>query len=202
MDFVVKTSVADIIRDLDAAGDETRPAVARALNRMIAKIKVRAAREVRIAGYKLKISDIKNAIAIDRASTGRLRASATASGRPIPLIKYNARQVGSGVSVDVLNGRKTIAHAFIAQTPNGSKQVFVREANAKHRKIVKGGKVIWSALPIDKKYGPAIPDALRNEAVERALLSMVDEDFPAILAHEHEWLRKRLDKLPPDPGDD
>jgi hypothetical protein len=185
-----------------AAGDLVHRAqafAARALNRMIDQVKVRASRYVRDAGYKLKISDIKAAIRINRASAGRLRADAIGSGRPIPLIQYGARQTAKGVTVDVLNGRKVIAHAFIATTPNGSRQVFVRDPGAKHKKVTKNGKPQWSALPINKKYGPSIPDALANKAVEQALLALIQERFPAILSHEHAWLKKRLDRLPPDP---
>lgn len=201
MRLEVTTNIWDVVKEQEAAARDTKPAVARALNRMIDQVKVRAARYVRDAGYKLKVSDIKAAIRINRASTGRLRADAVGSGRPIPLIKYGARQTAQGVSVDVLSGRKVIAHAFIATTSNGSRQVFVRDPNAKHKKIVKGGKAQWSALPITKKFGPSIPDALANKAVERALMALIEERFPAILAHEHAWLLKRLDRVPADPTD-
>ncbi len=192
MQLTVTTNIQKVIDDLNAAARETRPAVVRALNRMIDQVKVRASREVRSAGYKLKAADIKNSIKINRASSGQLKATAIASGRPIPLIKYNARQVGAGVSVDVLKGRKVIAHAFIARTANGGQQVFVREPNAKHKKVVKGGKTQWSALPIRKLWGPSIPDALANKAVEKALIELIHERFPVILQHEHDWLQKRL----------
>lgn len=201
MHFRHKTNIQDVIRELDAARREARPAVARALNRTIDQVKVRAAREVRAAGYKLKISDIKGAIKISRASTSRLRAEAAASGRPIPLAKYGARQTATGVSVDVLQGRKTIAHAFVAKDSNGGKQVFLRKPGSKHRKTVKGGKVVWTQLPIEKKWGPSIPDALKNEAVERALVSLIEDRFPDILAHEHAWLKRRLDRVPPNPSE-
>jgi hypothetical protein len=192
MKVTVTTNIQKVIDDLNAASREARPAVVRALNRMIDQVKVRASREVRGAGYKLKAADIKAAIKVNRASGGQLRADAVASGRPIPLIKYNARQVGAGVSVDVLNGRKVIAHAFIARTANGGQQVFVREPNAKHKKVVKGGKTQWSALPIRKLWGPSIPDALANKAVGQALIQLINERFPLILQHEHSWLQKRL----------
>lgn len=186
------TNVKDIIADIQFGARETRPATVRALNRTIDQVKVRASREVRTAGYKLKISDIKAAIGIERASAARLRANARASGRPISLIKYNARQVGAGVSVDVLNGRKTIAHAFIANSKAGTKQVFVREPGAQHRKVIRNGKPVWSALPIRKLFGPSIPDALLNEAVSTALQQYMGERFVVNFEHEHEWLSKRL----------
>lgn len=192
MKLVVTSNVQDIIKELKAGAAETKPAVVRALNRTIDQVKVRASREVRSAGYKLKASDIKNAISINRASPSRLRADAVASGRPIPLIKYNARQVGAGVSVDVLNGRKVVAHAFIANSANGTPQVLMRAPGAKHKKIMKNGKAVWTALPIKKLFGPGIPDALANKAVAQAMLDLIAERFPIILEHEHAWLSKRL----------
>lgn len=194
MKLHVTTNVQDVIKELNASAADTRPAVMRALNKMIDQVKVRAAREVRDAGYKLKISDIKDAIRINRASTARLRADAIASGRPVSLIKYGARQTSVGVSVDVLNGRKVIAHAFIASAKGGGPQVFVREPGSKHKKVFKGGRAIWSALPIKKLFGPSIPDALANKAVAQAMTNLITERFPIILEHEHAWLNKRLAK--------
>ena len=199
MKLVVSTNVQDVIAELQAAGRETRPAVVRALNKTVATIKVRASRYVREAGYKLKIADIKKAIKINQANAGRLRADAVANGRPISLVNYNARQVGAGVSVDVLHGRKTIAHAFIANARGGNKQVFVREAGGKHKRVVKDGKVQWSALPIRKLYGPGIPDALASKAVEQSVRELIAERFPVLLEHEHAWLLKRLAKQLPLP---
>ena len=201
MKITVTTNVKDVIDELNMAADTMRPAVVRALNKVAASVKVRGAREVRDAGYKLKISDIKKAIKINRASSGQLRASAVASGRPIPLIQYNARPVGSGVSVDVLNGRKVIAHAFVANTSNGSKQVFLRDPKAKHKKIVKNGKAQWTELPIRKLFGPGIPDAMANQAVSKAIVDLITERFPIVLEHEHEWLSKRLPRLKAEPTD-
>lgn len=201
MKLTVTTNIKDVIDDLNMAATTMRPAVVRSLNKVIAQVKVRGAREVRDAGYKLKISDIKNSIKVNRASSGLLRASAVASGRPIPLIKYGAKAVSSGVAVDVLNGRKVIAHAFISNTSNGTKQVFVRETNAKHKKVVKNGKAQWTALPLRKLFGPSIPDGMANKAVANAIVDLITERFPIILEHEHEWLSKRLAKLTPVPSD-
>jgi len=200
MKFSYTTNIQSVIDDLEAGAKVTVRAVVNALNRTIAQVKTRASREVRAAGYKLKAADIKAAIRVTKASSGRLRADATASGKPIPLMKYSAKQGPGGVSVDVLNGRKVIAHAFIAQTKNGP-QVFVREAGGKHKKVMKGGKAVWSSLPIRKLYGPSIPDSLASKAVEASLIALINERFPAILAHEHEWLNKNLDRKPPNPAD-
>lgn len=201
MKLVVTSNVEQVYKDFRAGKEETKAAVVRALNRTIDAVKVRSAREVRDAGYKLKIGDIKAAIRISRASTSRLRADAIASGRPIALIKYNARQIGVGVSVDVLNGRKVVAHAFIANSANGTPQVLIREKNAKHKKVIKNGQARWTALPIKKLFGPSIPDAMANQIVAKAIMDLINDRFPVILEHEHQWLSKRLARKRAVPND-
>lgn len=201
MNFQHTTNVWDVIKELDAARGEIRPAVVRALNRTIDRVKVRAAREVRAAGYKLKIAVIKNAIRINRASTGRLRADAVAAGRPIPLIDYSARQTADGVSVDVLQGRKVIAHAFVAKMPSGHLGVFER-FGPRVQRTRKNKHQAARTQKIKQLFGPSIPDALANQAVQRALLELIDDTFARTLAHESAWLKKRLDRLPPNPSDD
>ena len=200
MKFSHTTNIKDVIDELNAAAKETRPAVVRALNKMVAQIKVRSARAVRDAGYKLKISDIKKAIRINRANSGRLRADAVASGRPIALIKYGAKQAPTGVAVDVLNGRKIVSHAFVANTANGL-QVMLREPGGKHKKVIKNGKAQWRGLPIRKLYGPSIPDGMASKAVAQAMATLITERFPVILEHEHAWLLKRLPKQSPLPAE-
>jgi hypothetical protein len=43
-------------------------------------------------------------------------------------------------------------------------------------------------LPIRELYGPSIPDALTNDAVQKALAQTIARKYPAILAHELAWL--------------
>jgi hypothetical protein len=192
MQFSYTTNVQDVISELNAAAADAKPAVVRALNKTMDRVKVRAARLVRDTGYNLLIRDIKDAIRVSKASSSRLRADAMAKGRPIPLIKYGAKEVKNGVSVNVLNGRRIIPHAFIATMPNGAKHVCIREPNAKHLKKSKNGVVRWTALPIKVLFGPAIPDALANKAVSESLIALMGERFPVILEHEHAFLSKRL----------
>lgn len=191
----VRSNAARVALELAAAGQEMRDrAVVRALNKMADQVKTAASREIRSAGYKLKASDIKAALKVRRASGSQKTAAVIASGRPLPLVKYSARQTSKGVTVDVLKGRKLIAGAFIATMPNGHRGVYVREQASKHRKVQQRGKPVWSQLPIRQLFGPAIPDGMANSAVQSALLQLVEEKFPSILEHEHEWLRRRAAK--------
>lgn len=175
-----------------AARDMQQQAAARALNKMADQAKTAAAREVRSAGYNLKASVIKAQMRVKRATPGQLTASVVASGRPIPLIQYGARQTGRGVSVSVQKGRKVIAGAFIATMRSGHVGVYVRESGGKHVKVKKGGKASWHELPIRQLFGPSVPDALANKAVQDALQTLVAEKLPRLIEHEHAWLRKKL----------
>jgi hypothetical protein len=195
------TNVREVVEELNLAARDAKPAVVRALNRTIDAVKTRASREVRAAGYKLKAADIKKAIRINRATPGRMRADATASGRPIPLVQYGAKQTGKGaVSVDVLNGRKTLKHAFIATMTSGHTGVFERYGPLVVRTNRKRGQSKMHQQ-IRQLFGPGIPDALLNKAVEAALVDLINERFPVILANEHAWLSKRLKRKPSVPAD-
>jgi hypothetical protein len=184
----VRGSMDRIIADAGKKQREVRTVAApRAINKMIAQVKTGAAREIRDAGYKLKVSDIKKGLKLSYATAASLTARVTASGKPIPLSAYGARQTAKGVSVDVLHGRKVITHAFIATMPSGHKGVFVRVGN-QHKKTAKGSRIIWSGLPIKELFGPSIPDGMANAAVQAALQRLVLEKFPDIL-------RQQIDRL-------
>lgn len=187
----VRSNAHTLITELLSAADDMPQATVRALNKMADQVKVQSAREVRDAGYTLKVSEIKRAMKVLRAAPGNMRATVVASGKPIPLINYGARQTAKGVSVSVLKGRKVIAGAFIATMPSGHKGVFVREPGAKHKKVGKGSQASWHALPIRELYGPSIPDGLANKAVQAALLSLIEDKFPKLLEHEQAWLARR-----------
>lgn len=186
----VRGSMDSIIADLTRKQrDVIGPATISALNKVAAQVKTNAARQMRDAGYNLKVSDIKRALTVNRASSGNLTAAVVASGRPIPLIKYGARQVSSGVSVDVLNGRKVIANAFIATMPSGHKGVFVRVGKT-HKKVNKRGRAQWSGLPIKELFGPSVPNGLANAAVQAALQDLIAQKFPDILRQQIKYLSR------------
>ena len=156
------------------------------MNKVAAETKVESSRSIRSAGYKIKASAIKKQIAIKRANRSELKAVVTASGKPIPLIAYGARHVGSGVSVSVKGSRKIIKHAFIAEV-NGIKGVFVRVGKG-HKKVIKNGKVVWSGLPIKQLYGPSIPAVFGNDLIQQALRAKIKTRFPILLKHEVDYL--------------
>jgi hypothetical protein len=174
-----------------AALDMKEKATVRALNKMGEQLVTAMSREVRRVGYNLKASVIKKGLRLRRASSGDLRVVVVASGRPVPLVNYSARQTSKGVTVNVLKGRKLISEAFIATMPSGHRGVYVREGEGKHVKVTKGGKVRWHQLPIRELFGPSVPDGVANAEVQQALAQLVEEKYPKLLEHESAWLAKR-----------
>lgn len=186
----VRNNVSRVLAGMEQfKRDVVEKATVRALNKVVDQVKTAAAREMRDAGYNLKVSDIKKGLQTNKAFAGSLTAKVVASGRPIPLIKYGARQTSKGVSVDVLHGRKTIAGAFIATMPSGHTGVFVRVGN-QHKKVARGGRVVWSALPIKELFGPSVPNGLVNKTVQAALQRLVEEKFPVVFAQQMKYLSR------------
>jgi len=187
----VRGDMDRIIADLGrTARDVKDVATVRALNKVIAQVRTAASREVRAAGYNLKAAEVKKGLATYNAAAGNLTAKVIASGRPIPLIKYGAKQSAKGgVVVNVLNGRKTIDHAFIATMPNGHLGVYVRVGN-QHKKVSKPGRMLWSGLPIKELFGPSIPDGISNQAVQGALERLIVDKFPVILQQQIKYLTR------------
>ena len=167
--------------------DVADKAVVRAINKVADQVKVQASREIRDAGYNLKAAVIKKGISLIRASKGQIRAIVRASGRPVPLINYGARQTRAGVTVQVKAGRKLLKGAFIATMPSGHTGVFERVGRG-HKKVMHGSHIQWRGLPIRELFGPSIPSAFMQKTVQGALESAVREKFPRLLQHEIDFL--------------
>lgn len=179
----VRADVKGVTTSLNRYIGEQQKAVVRALNKTATQARTAASVEVRAAGYNIKSSAIKNSFAIQRATRSNLVVVLKATGRPVALINYGARQGKNGVSIQVKAGRTVLRHAFIATMPNGHRGVFERTGK-QHKKVVRNGKVRRSGLPIKELFGPSIPQSLANESVQTALMKKIREKFPQILRHE------------------
>ena len=179
----VRGDITKALRKLDVTREQARKAIPRALNKTATTARAEAAREIKAAGYGLKIAAIKKSITIVKATGAELRAIVRASGKPTPLIEYEARQTRAGVTVAVLRGRKLIKGAFIATMPTGHRGVFVRQGMTRKR-VMRNGRLTSSGLPIRELYGPSVPQAFANTVVQAALASAIRERFPIALRQE------------------
>lgn len=180
-----KTNVDQVIKSMGGfLKDVPEKAVVRALNTTARDTDTELNRAIRDQGYKLKARVVRQRIKIVQASPGRLTAHVVATGRPVPLIEYNARPTNAGVTVEVLKGRKLIPHAFIATMPNGVRMVCLRDGGGKHKKVKRHGKWVWEGLPIEVLYGPSVADAANNQGVADRVMSFAEDAFEKNLRHE------------------
>ncbi len=181
----VKSDISGALAKLERIASEVKDkALVRALNKTADQVKVQASREIRDAGYNIKVSRIKRAMSVRKAKKSELRAMVKALGNPIGLIAYEARQTKAGVTIAVKNGRKLIPHAFIATKHDGNKAVLIRVSNRHEKVRTKAGKVIWSAVGKQELFGPSVPSAFISKVVTEAMLSAVYTRFPKVFAQE------------------
>lgn len=173
----VRSNTREIIAEVDGQQrDGHRVAIARALNRTVDGARTQAVREIRKI-YKVRAETVRKAFTTHKASRESLRAVLTASGKPLPLIGFGARQVKAGVSVDIKKGRKVVKHAFvqtIART--GYVGVFLR----------KGG----NRLPIKQLYSVSVPGIFSVKGVQAALDQANTERYETELHHQLDYLNK------------
>lgn len=179
----VQSDTKGIVASLTKYVGDQQKAVVRALNKTAEQARTAASQEVRAAGYNIKASAIKKSFVIQRAKAGNLAVVLKATGRPIALINYDARNGKTGVSVRVKTGRFVLRHAFIATMPNGHQGVFERTGN-QHKVVSRNGKKVRTGLPIKELFGPSIPQSLANDAVQKAVMAKIREKYPQILRHE------------------
>lgn len=153
---------------------------ASALNKMAQQAKSEASRRIR-SRYNIKKGDLDSNFRLRRASVNNLSAIVTASGNPLPLYDFGARQTKAGVSVMVLKGQRKVVQpidgrrAFIATMSSGHVGVFVRK-----------GK---SRLPIQELSSLSIPQMFGTKNVMGALTAFVNERLRPLLVHEIEFFR-------------
>lgn len=167
-------------------------AVSRALNKLATEIIAQSAREIRAAGYGFKIKDIKSKFKARKATPQRRQIVLRCFHKAVPLIEFGARQVAAGVSVKVKGSRKVVRGAFIAKMPSGHVGVFKRDNSALHKRVLKGGRSIWSALPINQLYGPSPAVAFANATVINVIERFVKDRYPVLLEHELKFIRSKF----------
>jgi len=155
-------------------------AVARALNRTATTVRAEAAREIHNEYQGLKINAVKDRISIQKATKITQRVIISVSGRPIPVIEFDARPTKLGVTIKVKGTRKLLRHAFIATMPGGHKGVFIRRGNR---------NVLAARLPIDQIFSISLPVAFSNKKVMDAVVRSAKERFPGALSQEVRFLK-------------
>lgn len=172
--------------------------VVRAVNKTLTGVRTDTVNEIR-KDVNVTATAIRKTMSIQRASVSKMSAKMT-SKQPYGtnLAAFGARQTAKGVTVQVLRrkGRSLLRHAFINKKPGG-KVVFWRKGPHVGTKPVRkrfpyGTLPPKYRLPIEKLWGPAIPDFMKHEptfnAIEKKAKARLDKNF----AHEIDYMLSKL----------
>lgn len=154
-----------------------RPALARALNRVARMAKTRVVRAI-VADTSIPRAmaarSVRTVLAAHRGE-GDLFAGVTATGRPISLKHFRPTQLSYGVRAKVFGAWQRFPGAFMGPSPGViaprlGGHVYTRMSSAR--------------LPIERQYGPAVPEALTRSASQRAVEEVVAAHLPKRIQHE------------------
>ena len=179
--ITLKLDTKNLVRALRRLKSSGHVAIARSLNRAGVTAQTFMAREIS-KDLKLKVGDVKAAIAVKNAAPKNLRVLVIARGKPISLIKFGAkgpvpsRGRGKGVTAKLpAPGKGKYPHAFIATVRSGQTNettaVFERKGKAR--------------LPIKKLHGPSIAHVFSK--FQKAGLAAGEQSLVKNLKHEFRW---------------
>lgn len=189
----VRDNLARIELRYQRLNDDLREKViVRALNKTATTVRAEASKEIR-KDYNLKAKVIKDQITINRANRTTLTAVIVASGKPIPLIEFEARPTathtggrrGSNVTVKVKRRRLVVRDAFIATMPGGHVGIFKRTGKFGRRKNPRLER-------IKQRFSISLPTAFTNKAVTEALVRAAQKRFPVVMEQETRYARSKL----------
>jgi hypothetical protein len=166
----MKLSVTCDLQSLSTWHDRTAKDVYRAVNMAgssaLRAMRAEASRRIREKkGVQSKQMDAVLSLTYPTATASGFVWTLIAKARPLPLITFGARQVGSGVSVEVTKGsRKIVRTAFIATMQSGHKGVFQREGP---KQIMRRGRYAGKKRqPIHELFSASVASALIPVAPE------------------------------------
>ena len=173
----VESNVKEQLARLESGRrDLEEKAIVRALNRTADNVRAEAVRRIRET-YTLKASTVRGQMSIGKAWSGKLEASVSANGRPVPLYEFSARWTPrmKGASFAVKKGsRKTLPHTFIATMKSGKVGVFERKGS--------------NRLPIEQKFSIGMPGMFGAKQVQTVLEQLAFDSFDKNFSQQIKYL--------------
>ena len=164
----MRIDVSDVERGYRRLQSRFPQVASRAINRSATSARVVMVREV-ATDMGLRQGDVKPAITTTNATPSRLHAEVVATGKRIPLIKFNARdKYPRGVVARLQGGRGTYPDAFVRTMRSGHVGVFKRRQAAR--------------LPIVELHGPSVVHVFEKKMPLGA--ARASEQLIKNLAHE------------------
>lgn len=192
MKLDVKVDIQRARRELAGLEREVNKAAGRALDRVATTVRKEADQEIR-KRLTLKSSVVKNSLEKVRPYGRALIRDIVASGRPIPLRDYRARQTRKGVTFAVTKGAgrslyvRKGKHAFIGKGRLPDRVFVARGPNPPGPKHA----------PIKQVFGPSIPQYFVTKTVKQRMTNAGAARWPIEFGREMKYRRQKLGLVDP-----
>ena len=170
--IIEKNALETATRRLEGIPNGINTAVMRAFNRALQEGRTAATREV-AKQYTLRAKDVRPSFAMHRASTSSLNAELVSRGERLPLETFAHRPRTDTTGRD----RKEIRVAVRRGGLKPVGQAFVHKGQILQR-------LGPTRLPVQKKFGPAVPSMLDDEKVADMVVETLGNSVDKRLAHE------------------
>ena len=153
---------------LDKIPMEAEKAISASLNRAILATRTALTKGIRQT-YTIKAADAKANMSMKKSTAGTLTASLLVKGSPIPLTDFSVSVRKGDISARVKKGGGgSLPHSFFVMT---------RGLGIYHRSST-------SRLPIQKEFGPSMPQMVGEPGVIAQAETRAQEVFESRLEHE------------------
>ncbi|WP_163538301.1 phage tail protein [Gracilibacillus sp. YIM 98692] len=174
--------VADVQKRLGEFHKKAPNAIAKALNRAMTNVNSNIKKEIR-KEYHIKSRDIASTLSKPaRATKNNLYAEVNSKGRPIGIDKFK-------VSPKTVNPNRK-SPIKIAVKKDGVKKAmgaFIADING----IKAFKRTSGSRLPIQRLFGPSVPQMLEDEGIQEEVNQLGQETFDKRLDHEIERILEK-----------
>jgi hypothetical protein len=159
-------------------GRQRNKAIALAFNDAMKLGRRELGKEVR-KEYTVKLSGISKATRLQRATLNKQFAVLTTVGKPLPLERFSVRPIKSGLSIQVIKGKRNIVRSAFMQKIK-RKRAFARGEyksgggfQFRNKRVTKTG----NDLPMNNLLGPSLPSMIGSDAtnLERSLGTLISD---------------------------
>ena len=199
-----KTDLLSVENSMKAIKAGAPDAIRFATNDSMAALKTAASREIR-NHVTAKAKYVNRDIAIKKMYPSDMTANVTSKGLPLPLVAYKHSKTMKGMKIQVLKQgvTKLVKHSFKARMKSGHEGIFWRQKReggtgkwpvGKYKTLpppVKGSSLRKYQLKITERFGPRVPDVLKQDKVMTQVLQEASDRYDARLEYHTERL---LDK--------
>lgn len=167
-----KNAIEEASKLLEGIPGGIEKAMSRALNRALQEGRTAATREVS-RRYTVKAKEVRPTFKMHKASNSKLEADLSSTGENLPLSSYLHRPTTDTTGAQRKQVRVGVKKGGLKPLGQG----FIWKGRVMQR-------VGQTRLPVEQKYGPAVPVILNNDEIVDKVVETMGESVDKRLEHE------------------